>query len=174
MRTFRLYKRCRRLSVLRKVAQLHWMVGRVDVIVKGRNVHRYGRFDLLGRHHHAVSKRLSPVTQGWGAIFHENEKLLKLLKRKENVTQDGQNNTLYLQGSLVLEKGIWWSIILVHLWKQLKFMLSKSLPFYYANPAIIFCYAHTINIDLLPEITYTINKISKNVCCITPNLKSEN
>ena len=70
------------------VAHLHWMVGG-DVIVKGRNVHRYGSFDLLGRHHHAVSKSLSPMTERWDATFHKNEDLLKLLKRKENITQDG-------------------------------------------------------------------------------------
>jgi hypothetical protein len=70
------------------VAQFHWMVG-ADVIVKGRNVHRYRPFDLLGRHHHAASKRLSPMTEIWGATFHKKEDLLKLLKRKENIIQNG-------------------------------------------------------------------------------------
>lgn len=70
------------------VPQLHWIFGG-DVIVKGRNVHRYGPFDLLGRHHHVVSKYLSLVTERWGTTFHKNEDLLKLLKRKENITQNG-------------------------------------------------------------------------------------
>jgi hypothetical protein len=64
------------------VAQLHWMVGG-DVIVKGRNVHRYGSFDLLGRHHHAVSNRLLPMTGRWGVTFHKNEDILKLLKKRK-------------------------------------------------------------------------------------------
>jgi hypothetical protein len=62
---------------------------RGDVTVKGRNVHRYGPLDLLGLHHHAVSKLISPMTETWGATSHKNEDLLKLLKRKENITQNG-------------------------------------------------------------------------------------
>ena len=58
-----------------------------NIIVKGRNVYRYGPFDPLGRNHHAVSKRPSTMAERLGATFHKNEHL-KLLKRKENITQD--------------------------------------------------------------------------------------
>jgi hypothetical protein len=66
------------------VAQLRRMVGGI-FIVKGRNVQRYGPFDLLGQNYHAVSERHSPITQEWGATLHKNGELLELLKRKENI-----------------------------------------------------------------------------------------